>query len=219
MLTTLDRARQAGDGKSLYGQIAAIPQKRDSSEQAPGASMQEWSYFPKGDTRMHSPAIRFIGAAFFLLAIAGGAAGGNALADQAYSSNRSGNGHNGVTFTTNTEISYTANANGWNAWHTEAWMQVTNGGSALCDRSRLFSSGWTQIGNKNWAGSPFPFSSGAGWQFDYFDWPYPAASWAMRSWWQIDDAFSGSVCSYGGGVGIYKASSGSSPVTETVPSP
>lgn len=102
---------------------------------------------------------------------------------------------------------------------THATMWVTNGGDARCDRSRLFSSGWTEFGNKNWAGAPFPFTQASGSQYDYFLWDYPAESWAMRSWWQIDDAFSGGLCDYGGGVGLYPQSYYYSTTTETVPSP
>jgi hypothetical protein len=137
----------------------------------------------------------------------------------AYSSTAYGNGHNGVAFGAHTELYYNSAPAGWNAGVTQATMWVTNSGDARCDRSRLFSSGWTQIGNKNWAGAPFPFTQSSGSQYDYFTWDYPAASWALRSWWQIDDAFVGGVCDYGGGVGIYQQGYGYPVTTETVPSP
>jgi hypothetical protein len=143
-----------------------------------------------------------------------------AYLDQADSTTRYGNGHQGVTFAAYTSVDFVNNgASGWNARETWAWMDVTNSLDALCDRSRLFSAGFTQIGNKNWAGSPFPMTSADGWKLDSYTWPQPAASWALRAWWQVDDQFSGGQCDYGGGVGVTRSTSTGSDITETVPSP
>lgn len=140
------------------------------------------------------------------------------FADYAISGTTSGNGHNGVTFYAYTDIDYNSTSSSWNAYHTGGYMKVTNSLDARCDRNRLFSSGWTQIANKNWAGTPFPFYAGP-WYYDYFTYAYPAANFTLRNWWQVDDAFSGGTCSYGGGAGLYRNTQTGTVYTETVPSP
>ena len=144
---------------------------------------------------------------------------GSALAVWASSNAGYGNGHNGVTFGLYTQVSFNSGFSGWNAGQTDATMWVTNSDDAQCDRSRLFSNGWTQIGNKNWAGNPFPVIAADGNNYDYFLWDYPAAAWALRAWWQIDDAFVGGVCDYGGGRGVVQDYHNNTAYSETVPSP
>ncbi len=98
-------------------------------------------------------------------------------------------------------------------------MKVTNGGSANCDRNRLFEQSWTEFSNKNYAGTPFPFSNDGLYHYDYFNHDGRVSLWGLRSWWQVDDTFSGVVCSYGGGAGVTQASNSASSASEIVASP